>query len=212
MCPKQNYLVLTQMWLPAVTNVEEVRLPLATCPGHVLACKRYWKVIFQTLSLNLNFNLEPNCLLALFGTTGEDGVRLTPIKCCMLFFASLLARHAVLLTWREAAPPTHTLWLRDIVSCLNLEKTYCSVCNSDKSSWIFRMYILFSCSQFCKNVLEKKSVFPIWKFVKTTFSVFHPIRAYRMKHCVLTCDWLWCFYIPEGTHHMCQCVWNVIRC
>ena len=105
-----------------------------TCPS----LEQFWREVFQTLSQILNIMLEPNPLVALFGTTGEDDVLLTSSKCRTLSFASLLARRAVLLRWRDAAPPTHTQWLRDIMSCLNLEKIRYSVtgCNEKfKKVW-----------------------------------------------------------------------------
>lgn len=61
---------------------------------------------------------------------GEDGARLTPIKCHTLTIASLLVRCAVLQRWRDAAPPTHTQWLRDIMSGLHVKKIHYSVCTS----------------------------------------------------------------------------------
>ena len=82
--------------------------------------------------LILNLDLEPNPLIALFGTSGKDDMRLTPTKSRTLSFASLLARRAILLRWRDAAQPTHTQWLRDIMSCLDLEKIRYSVCDSSK--------------------------------------------------------------------------------
>ncbi|RXN27904.1 Stonustoxin subunit alpha [Labeo rohita] len=76
--------------------------------------------------------LEPDPLIALFGTAGEDDMYFTAIKRRILSFASLLARRAVLLMWKDAAPPTHAQWLRDIMTCLDLEKIRYSVCDSNK--------------------------------------------------------------------------------
>lgn len=70
-------------------------------------------------------------LVALFGTTGEDDVCLTPIKCRTVSFASLLAR---LLRWRDAGLPTHTQWASDVMSCLDLKKICNKVCNLNKKS------------------------------------------------------------------------------
>lgn len=96
-----------------------------TCPS----LEKYWKEVFQTLSLILNCKLEPDPLVALFGTTGDDNTCLTPNMRRTIAFASLLARRAILLRWRDAAPPTHAQWLRDIMSCLKLEKIRYSVYN-----------------------------------------------------------------------------------
>ena len=67
-----------------------------TCPS----LEKYGSYIFQTLSQILNLELEPCPLVALFGTTGEIDVLLTPVKRCTLSFASHMARHAL------AKPPT----------------------------------------------------------------------------------------------------------
>ena len=99
-----------------------------TCPS----LESYWRDIFQTLSQILYFELEPCPLVALFGTTGEMAARLTPVKRCTLSFSSLMARRALLLRWRDAAPPTHAQWLRDIMSCLSLEKICYLVSGSNK--------------------------------------------------------------------------------
>ncbi|KAL0149606.1 hypothetical protein M9458_055133 [Cirrhinus mrigala] len=99
-----------------------------TCPS----LERYWRDVFQTLSLILNLELEPDPLIALFGTAGEDDMYFTAIKRRILSFASLLASRAVLLRWKDAAPPTHAQWLRDIMTCLDLEKIRYSVCDSNK--------------------------------------------------------------------------------
>lgn len=101
-----------------------------TCPS----LEKYWREVFQTLSLIVGLDIEPNPLVALFGTTGEVDVCLTPAKRRTLSFASLLARRAILLMWRDAAPPTHAQWLRDIMSCLNLEKIHYSIRNSKENS------------------------------------------------------------------------------
>lgn len=96
--------------------------------------EKYWTDVFQTSSLILNFDLELNSLVVIFGTTGEDDACVNPINWRTLSFASPLTRRAVLLRWRDAAPPTHAQWLMDNMSCLNLEKIHYSVCNSNKSS------------------------------------------------------------------------------
>lgn len=97
-----------------------------SCPS----LEKYWKEVFQTLSLILYCNLEPNPLVAVFGTTGDDNTSFSPNKRHTIAFASLLARRAILLRWKDSAPPTHAQWLKDIMSCLKLEKIRYSVCNS----------------------------------------------------------------------------------
>ncbi len=98
-----------------------------TCPS----LEKFWREVFQTLSLIVSLDIEPDPLVALFGTMGgETDVRLTPARRRTLSFASLLARRAILLRWKDAAPPTHAQWVLDIMSCLNLEKIQYSIHNS----------------------------------------------------------------------------------
>ena len=97
------------------------------CP----ALQNYWKDVFSTLSSILNYDLKPNPLIALFGTSNEVELYLNPTKRRTLSFAVLLARRAILLKWKGDDPPSHAQWLRDIMSCLDLEKIHYSVLNID---------------------------------------------------------------------------------
>ncbi len=92
---------------------------------------KYWREVFHTLSWVLNIKLEPNPLTALFGVMGGEK-KLTIAKQRTLFFASLLARRAILLRWKDTSPPTHAQWLEDIMSCLKLEKIRYSLQQSNK--------------------------------------------------------------------------------
>lgn len=70
---------------------------------------KYWREVLYTLSIALNFNLAPDPLIALSGITGKEDSHLTPNKRRSLSFAFLLARRAVLLRWKDAVPPTHSI-------------------------------------------------------------------------------------------------------
>lgn len=74
-----------------------------TCPS----LEGFWRDIFQTLSLILGYHMDPNTLVAIFGTTGESDARLSSSQRCTLSFVPLVARRAVLLRWRGAPLPTH---------------------------------------------------------------------------------------------------------
>lgn len=98
-----------------------------TCFGHVLARKTRER---RLPKLAKHFYFEPDPLVTVFGTPWDDEMRLTPNKSHTTSFTSLLPRRAVLLRWRDAAPPTHAQWLRDAKSCLDLEKIHYTRCNS----------------------------------------------------------------------------------
>ena len=65
-----------------------------TCPS----LKKFWRSVFQTLSLTLNTVIEPDSLLALFGVMKDGGLPKT--KCAALSFVLLLARRSILLRWK----------------------------------------------------------------------------------------------------------------
>lgn len=92
---------------------------------------KYCREVFHTLSRVLKVKLDPNPLTALFGVMGGEK-KLTTTKQHILSFASLLARRAILLRWRDTLPPTHTQWLEDIMSCLKLEKIRHSLQHSNE--------------------------------------------------------------------------------
>lgn len=96
-----------------------------TCP----ALANFWKEIFCTLNKATSLKLALNPLLALFGTVGEGDKYITGAKRRVLSFGYLLARRAILMRWKAAAPPTHVQWLADLMSCLSLEKIHCSTQN-----------------------------------------------------------------------------------
>uniref|UniRef100_A0A669D0H5 Reverse transcriptase domain-containing protein n=1 Tax=Oreochromis niloticus TaxID=8128 RepID=A0A669D0H5_ORENI len=97
-----------------------------TCPS----LEGFWTDIFQTLSLIIGHHMDPDPLVALFGTTGEADARLTSSQRCMLSFASLVARHAILLRWRGAPLPTQAQWLRGLMYYLSLEKIRYAISNN----------------------------------------------------------------------------------
>lgn len=99
-----------------------------TCPS----LENFWKEVFRTLLVILKIDLKPNPLVAIFGATGGASTHFSPTQRRVLSFTSLLARRAVLVRWRDAAPPTHTQWFRDVMSCLTLEKIRYSISNYDK--------------------------------------------------------------------------------
>lgn len=114
---------LSKMYPELSPNCDKCGSPEATlihmfwfCPSH----EQFWRGIFETLSDILKHTFEPDPLIVLFGVTGIEG--LPKAKCNALAFASLLARRTILLNWKGNALPTHSQWLKDLISCLSLEK------------------------------------------------------------------------------------------
>lgn len=112
----------------------------STCTGCVPALKYISPELSRT----------PNCVVEtqpqmelLFGVADEDA-HLNATKHNALAFASLLARHAVLLRWKKTAPPTHAQWLENIMSCLKLEKIRYTICGSDERFYkIWRLFLTY---------------------------------------------------------------------
>ena len=67
--------------------------------------QKFWSDVFRTLTNDLKKNLDPDPLLALLGVTDRDHLHLTFAKHCVIAFALLLAKRAVLLKWKDAARP-----------------------------------------------------------------------------------------------------------
>ncbi len=131
-CQKRNFLVYSQILAHAVKKCKRDEASLIHMYWSCPSMGKFWKEVFQTLSTVLNLDLTPDPLIALFGITRRDDPHLTSYKYHALSFASLLARRAVLLRWRDAASPTHAQWLGDVMSCLSLEKIRYSIHNSYK--------------------------------------------------------------------------------
>ena len=83
--------------------------------------QRFWSLVFDTLSNVLGVTVQPCPLLAIFGTS------LNPLwdnnqKKELIAFATLLARRRILLSWKSPKPPSHSIWLNDVMYFLSLEK------------------------------------------------------------------------------------------
>ena len=81
----------------------------------------FWNNVFNTLSKILGRDFVPSPTIALFGIAASGDPRLALSEQHMVAFALLLARRAIMLRWRDAASPTLSQWLQDIVDyCLYL--------------------------------------------------------------------------------------------
>lgn len=137
-----------------------------TCPK----LKTFWMDIFQPLSLILEYHMDPNPLVSIFGTNGEADARLT----LSVSFASLVAKCAVLLRWTGAALPTRAQWLRRLMCYLSLEKICYSISNTTGKFYkVWRQFLKYFSSL---RLLSKSSVFPrffccCWGFFGVFFNL-----------------------------------------
>lgn len=88
-----------------------------TCPR----LHSFWRSIFNTFSEMLEEPLDPSPLIALFGVAPQT-MNLSNYKCNMLAFCTLLARRLILFRWKDPLPPTHSLWVKEVMQYLKLEK------------------------------------------------------------------------------------------
>ena len=104
----------------------------------------FWGRVFDTLSNVLNRDLDPDPVMALLGTASRDDLHLTHAQRRMVDFSLLLARRAILLKWKDAAPPVHRQWLNDIMSCLKLEMLRFSIAGSQRKFYkTWRPFLTF---------------------------------------------------------------------
>jgi hypothetical protein len=100
----------------------------------------FWTSVFQTISEVLQHQIEPNPFTAIFGNAPNSG--LPKVKLKVLAFTSLLARMVILLKWKDPAPPSHSHWVRDIMSCMNLEKIRYTIQGSENTFYkIWRPFL-----------------------------------------------------------------------
>ena len=93
---------------------------------------QYWTSIFKTLSDCFGHVLDPDPVLAIFGVAGENSPLRGSNK-VVARFTTLLARRLILLNWKQANPPSHTMWRRDAMQHLALEKLRFTLRGSEES-------------------------------------------------------------------------------
>lgn len=94
------------------------------CPS----LEMFWREVFQTLCEILNYTAELNPLIVLF-------VLLKRSSCPgpnQIHYLLLPFWPDVLLKWKGTTLPTHSQWLKDLFSCLTLEKIRHSLHGSEK--------------------------------------------------------------------------------
>ena len=83
--------------------------------------QQYWEGICEALSCVLGVNITLHPLFLPFGVTGE-GLGLPVGGWKLIAFSTLLARRMILLKWKDAAPPTVSHWVKDVLYHLKMER------------------------------------------------------------------------------------------
>lgn len=81
----------------------------------------FWSSIFRLISEAFHKTIDPSPLIALFGLPPSN-VCLSKAKKEALAFASVVAKKAILQTWKSPHAPSYVHWMRDLLNCLHLEK------------------------------------------------------------------------------------------
>lgn len=82
---------------------------------------RFWKDLFASISRIVGRTIEPNPLTAIFGAPPST-VPSTSSEAEVIGFVTLLARRLILLRWKSPHAPSHTLWIKDVLNLLKLER------------------------------------------------------------------------------------------
>lgn len=95
-----------------------------TCP----ALFEFWKSVFLSFSAITSVTILPSPLAGLFGVLPSDQ-KLPAHFVDLIAFLSLIARRAILMQWRSPHPPSHTKWIKDVLTFMKLEKIRYSLQN-----------------------------------------------------------------------------------
>ena len=81
----------------------------------------YWSLIFDYLSKAFDKNIEPDPILALFGSVTTSSI-LNSFERQAISLCTLLAKRLILQQWKSETSPVFQQWLRDLGKVLNMER------------------------------------------------------------------------------------------
>ena len=74
----------------------------------------------------------------------------------MMAFSTLLARRLILCNWKSSAPPSHSRWVREVLSVLKLERIRCTIQGSVKKFQdIWYPFLDYFEKEFDANALDQ---------------------------------------------------------
>ena len=92
----------------------------------------YWVGIFNSLSKIVGRPVELHALTALFGVVPPE-MSLSTSEKAFIAFVTLLARRLILLRWKSPTSPSHTIWIKDVLNHMKLERIRCLLGGSMKT-------------------------------------------------------------------------------
>ena len=111
-------------------NISHVCYQCCSCPTthtHMFwACSTlndFWSLIFGAVSdcIGAGITISPCPFMDIFGVS-PDHLGLSKTKSDSIAFVTFIARHLILLKWKDHHPPTFTHWTVDVLYFLKLEK------------------------------------------------------------------------------------------
>ncbi len=88
-----------------------------SCP----TLQSYWADIFRSISKITGEQIDPSPLTGLFGIVSPT-CSLSPHNVALIGFVTLLTRRIILAKLKSPTPPPHSLWKKDILQFVKLEK------------------------------------------------------------------------------------------
>ena len=83
----------------------------------------FWSEIFKTISNIIKIPFNPTALTACFGVPPTT-LPLPRYKADLVAL-TLLARRLILLPWKSSTLPSHSMWIKDILYFIKMEKIRC---------------------------------------------------------------------------------------
>lgn len=93
--------------------------------GHMFwSCRSltsFWAKIFEAISHIGAVNVDPDPLIAVFGTAPSEE-QFTTLQLNAIAFLTLMARRLILMQWKSVKPPSFKHWVKEVLSMIPLEK------------------------------------------------------------------------------------------
>lgn len=93
--------------------------------GHMFwACRSlnsFWTKVFEALSYIRGVTVDPDPVIAIFGTAPSEE-HFTTLQMNAIAFLTLMARRLILMQWKSVRPPSFKHWVKEVLSMIPLEK------------------------------------------------------------------------------------------
>lgn len=94
----------------------------------------FWKKTFQAISYKRGVTVNPDPVIAIFGTTPLEE-HFISLQMNAITFLTLKAQRLILIQWRSANPPSFIHWVKEVLAMIPIEKLRYSR-NGNKDTFI----------------------------------------------------------------------------